>query len=64
MLLAELKTMVQSIDLDRVQFQANHASNYLPISGRLAKDREKILRMIDEGLYGGRQLRSEFQRAL
>jgi radical SAM superfamily enzyme YgiQ (UPF0313 family) len=39
-ILSELKIMVQHIDLDRAQFQANHASNYLPISGRLARDRE------------------------
>ena len=34
MLLEELKILVESIKLDRVQFQANHASNSLPISGR------------------------------
>ena len=63
-LLAELKTMVQNIDLDRVQFQANHASNYLPISCRLARDREKILERIDNALAGRERLTPEYQRAL
>ena len=64
MLLKELKTMVQNITLDRVQFQANHASNYLAISGRLVKDRQRILNSIDEGLLGRRHLKNELQRAL
>lgn len=63
-LLAELKTLVKNINLDRVQFQSNHASNYLPISGRLSRDKEMILRTIEEGLRGKHHLRSEFQRAL
>ena len=63
-LLAELKTMVQNIDLDKVQFQANHASNYLPISCRLARDKQKILEKIDNALAGQERLTPEYQRAL
>ena len=63
-LLAELRTMVKSINLDRVQFQANHASNYLPISGRLLKDKERILQIIDDALAGRQHLKAEHQRAL
>ena len=64
MLLEELKILVQSITLERVQFQANHASNYLPISGRLAKDKEKILQLIEDGLAGRQNLKAEYLRAL
>ena len=64
MLLAELQTMVKCISLERVQFQANHASNYLPISGRLKKDKDKILQIIKDGLAGREHLRKEYQRAL
>ncbi len=64
MLLAELQVLVQSITLQRVQFQANHASNYLPISGRLARDKERILQIIEDGLNGRLHLKPEFQRAL
>lgn len=64
MLLAELKTMVENINLDRVQLQANHASNYLPITGRLPRDRKKILAIIDNALAGHGKLTPEYQRAL
>jgi len=64
MLLEELKLLVESIHLERVQFQANHASNYLPISGRLVKDKEKILQIIEDGLAGRHHLKAEYQRAL
>jgi radical SAM superfamily enzyme YgiQ (UPF0313 family) len=64
MLLTELRTMVQCINLERVQFQANHASNYLPVSGRLQKDKNKILQIIDDALAGRQHLKAEYQRAL
>jgi radical SAM superfamily enzyme YgiQ (UPF0313 family) len=64
MLLSELHTIVQNIDLQRVQFQANHASNYLPIVGRLSRDRQKILDKIDDALAGRERLTPEDQRAL
>ena len=64
MLLEELGTLVECINLERVQFQANHASNYLPISGRLAKDRERILGIIADGLSGRHPLKAECRRAL
>jgi len=64
MLLSELQTIVQNIDLQRVQFQANHASNYLPIVGRLSRDRQKILDRIDDALAGRERLTPEHQRAL
>ena len=63
-LLAELKTLIKNITLDRVQFQANHASNYLPISGRLQRDKEKFLKIIDDGLSGRLPIKAESLRAL
>lgn len=64
LLLEELKILVETIELERVQFQANHASNYLPISGRLAKDKQVILRDIESGLNGRLHLKAEHQRRL
>jgi len=55
---------LRKLGLDRVQFQANHASNYLPISGRLARDRKRILETITAGLQGRHHLKPEDQRAL
>ena len=64
MLLEELKILVESITCERVQFQANHASNYLTISGRLPRDKKRILQIIEDGLNGRFPLKEEYQRAL
>ncbi len=63
-LLAELRTIVAHLDLDRVQFQSNHASNYLPINARLSRDREAVLNMIDAALAGTLPLTPEHHRRL
>lgn len=63
-LLCELEELVKNISLDRVQFQANHASNYLPISGRLQRDREAILTTIDAARAGKVAVIPEHMRAL
>ena len=63
-LLEELKTIVENIHLDRVQFQANHASNYLPINARLGRDKDKILTLIDGALAGAVRLTPEAMRGL
>ena len=63
-LLKELYIMVESIDLDRVQFQSNHASNYLPINCRLPRDRRQVLTAIEQALNGQIPLKPEHLRAL
>jgi radical SAM superfamily enzyme YgiQ (UPF0313 family) len=63
-MLKELKEMVTFIDCDKVQFMANHASNYLPISGRLGRDKDAILATIDQAMQGRIALTPEFYRAL
>lgn len=63
-LLLELKTMVEHIDLDRCQFQANHASNYLPINARFPRDKEAVLAAIDLALHGRTPLTPENRRRL
>lgn len=63
-ILVELRTIVENIHLERVQFQANHASNYLPINSRLCRDKEKVLKEIDMALAGKTALVPEYMRAL
>jgi radical SAM superfamily enzyme YgiQ (UPF0313 family) len=63
-MLKELQEMLTSINCDKVQFMANHASNYLPISGRLGRDKDAILATIDRALDGGIALTPEAWRAL
>lgn len=63
-MLAELRLMVENINVSRAQFQANHASNYLPINCRLNRDKEMVLAAIDQALAGEKKLRPEHLRAL
>ncbi len=63
-LLAELRTMVQHINLKKVQFMANHASNYLPVNCRLGRDKEELLRTLDHAINGNIALKPEMLRAL
>ncbi len=63
-LLDELRTFVALAEPDDAIFRTNHASNYLPIAGRLPKDRKRLLQIIDTALIGGVPLRPEWARGL
>jgi radical SAM superfamily enzyme YgiQ (UPF0313 family) len=63
-LLTELRGLVQHIGLKKVQFQANHASNYLPINCRLERDKTALLHTLDQAITGQVALRPETMRAL
>lgn len=62
--LRELYLLVENIELDRLQFQSNHASNYLPINCRLPRDRQIVLAAIEQALNGEIYLKPEHLRAL
>lgn len=63
-ILCELRMMVENIDNSKIQFQANHASNYLPINCRLSRDKERVLAEIDKALAGRILLTPDYLRAL
>ena len=63
-MLAELRTIVDRARPTAAVFRTNHASNYLPLSGRLPHDRERIVETIDHALAGQVQLRPEWARGL
>jgi radical SAM superfamily enzyme YgiQ (UPF0313 family) len=63
-ILKELKILIEAITLDRVQFHANHASNHLPLSGRLQKDKSKMLHLLNSALSGCTPLVPDRMRAL
>jgi hypothetical protein len=63
-LLRELRIIVAEAKPRDTIFRCNHASNYLPIGGRLPRDRDAILRVIDEALAGDRPFREEWSRGL
>ena len=63
-LLGELRTFVAGARPTDALFRTNHASNYLPIGGRLPRDRDAILAVIDRALAGDLPLRPEHRRGL
>jgi radical SAM superfamily enzyme YgiQ (UPF0313 family) len=63
-LLRELRTMVDLARPTDATFRTNHASNYLPLAGRLPRDRARIVGAIDAALAGKVALRSEATRGL
>lgn len=63
-MLVELHELIANISCDKVQFMANHASNYLPLSGRLLRDKSKLLAEVERALQGKQSLVPEQFRAL
>jgi len=63
-LLRELRIIVAEANTTGTIFRSNHASNYLPIGGRLPRDREAILQKIDAALSGDLPFRAEWSRGL
>lgn len=63
-LLAELRTMVAEARPTSAVFRTNHASNYLPLAGRLPDDAARIVATIDAALGGKVALRPEWRRGL
>jgi radical SAM superfamily enzyme YgiQ (UPF0313 family) len=63
-MLRELRTIVSLAEPTDAVFRTNHASNYLPLAGRLPKDRERIVAAVDLALSGQIRLRPEWARGL
>jgi radical SAM superfamily enzyme YgiQ (UPF0313 family) len=63
-LLGELRTLVEESRPTSAIFRTNHASNYLPLEGRLPRDRDRIVATIDAALRGDIPLRPEYWRGL
>jgi radical SAM superfamily enzyme YgiQ (UPF0313 family) len=63
-LLRELRTLVALAAPTDTVFRTNHASNYLPLGGRLPRDRDRIVGAIDAALAGRIPLRPESARGL
>lgn len=63
-LLGELRVLVDLARPTDALFRTNHASNHLPLGGRLPADRERILSVLDGALAGDVALRPEWVRGL
>jgi len=51
-ILVELRVLLDRMRLSRAVFRSNHASNWLPLAGRLPADRERLLAAVDAALAG------------
>jgi radical SAM superfamily enzyme YgiQ (UPF0313 family) len=63
-MLGELRVIASEARPTDALFRTNHASNYLPLGGRLPADRARIVELIDGALSGAIQLRPEWSRGL
>lgn len=63
-LLAEARTFIDEARPSDAIFRTNHASNYLPLAGRLPRDRERLVAMLDAALEGKIPVRPEWARGL
>ena len=63
-LLRELRIIIAEANPSETIFRSNHASNHLPIGGRLPRDRDAILQQVDAALAGATPLREDWLRGL
>jgi len=48
--LEEMKQIFENITADNMKFVGTHASNYLPVTGTLQRDKQKMIKMVDDVL--------------
>ncbi len=65
-ILDEMRILISHLEVKGTEFRSNHASNYLPIKGRLPDDKEKMLALINEIIAKNDRsyLRPDYWRAL
>jgi radical SAM superfamily enzyme YgiQ (UPF0313 family) len=63
-LLRELRGFIAEASPADAILRTNHASNYLPLGGRLPRDRDRLLGLLDAALNGEIPLRPEWSRGL
>jgi radical SAM superfamily enzyme YgiQ (UPF0313 family) len=63
-ILQELHQLISHLKDIKCQFHANHASSYLPLAGRLPRDKNALLACIEMALNGATPLIPDYRRAL
>ena len=51
-IMLETRELIKNINVTNSIFRSNHASNYIALGGTLSKDRDKIIKLIDDALSG------------
>jgi radical SAM superfamily enzyme YgiQ (UPF0313 family) len=60
---AELRLFLEQVDVKATVFRSNHASNYVPLAGRLPKDKERLVAELTEAIRHHR-FKPEYLRGL
>ena len=60
---AELRLFLERVDVKATVFRSNHASNYVPLAGRLPKDKERLVAELSEAIKHHR-FKPEYLRGL
>lgn len=63
-ILDELRALVAGLELTGAVFRSNHASNWLPLGGRLPADKQRLLEAIDLARAGDLPLKPDWLRGL
>lgn len=59
----ELRLFLEHVDVKATVFRSNHASNYVPLAGRLPKDKERLVAELDSAIRHHR-FKPEYLRGL
>ena len=61
-----MKQIFENITADNMKFVGTHASNYLPVTGTLQKDKQKMIKAVDDVLKNRdeKMLRPDYMRGL
>jgi radical SAM superfamily enzyme YgiQ (UPF0313 family) len=60
---AELRLFLEQVDVKATIFRSNHASNYVPLAGRLPRDKERMVAELTEAIRNHR-FKPEYLRGL
>lgn len=63
-ILIETREMLEHMDCPGCIFRSNHASNYISLRGTLNKDKEKLIKQLDQAVSGSAHLKSEWMSML
>ena len=60
---AELRLFLEQVDVKATVFRSNHASNYVPLAGRLPRDKDRLVAELTEAIRHHR-FKPEYMRGL
>jgi len=63
-MLRETHDILAGLELKGTVFRCNHASNFLPLEGRLPQDKQTLMHVLEKGVSGRIRLKSELFRGL